>query len=168
MSTSSDGLRRRPPSRARTPWSRPQAGYEEAGFKAKPFPYAGGSLYDVWTDPDNKINKKLNLRGTAWCQDWPSAATFLPPLFQTGEVYNTGEFSEKAIDDEMAADPDAADRGAGRTPGVSSSKTLNQEYFPTSTPGTTTTCQVYGGAIGNYTYDTVQGYPNLRDVYVTQ
>ena len=105
-------------------------GYEEAGFKTKPFPYSGGSLYDVWTDPDNNIHKKLNLLGTAWCQDWPSAATFLPPLFQTVEFYNTGEFSEKTIDDMIAADPDAADRGAGGRLGRARQQILNQEYYP--------------------------------------
>ena len=142
-------------------------GYEEAGFKTKPFPYSGGSLYDVWTDPDNNIHKKLNLQGTAWCQDWPSAATFLPPLFQTDEFYNTGEFSEKTIDDMMAAVPDMP---IEEQPAAweEIDKTLNQEYYPNVNLGYYNNLQAYGGAIGNYTYDTVQGYPNLRDVYVTQ
>ncbi len=53
-------------------------GFEESGFLAKGYPYAEGSLYDVWTDPNNNINQKLNVLGTAWCQDWPSALTFIP------------------------------------------------------------------------------------------
>ena len=55
-------------------------GYEEAGFKVKKYPYTAGTLYDVWTDPDSALYKKINLLGTAWCQDWPSAATFLPVI----------------------------------------------------------------------------------------
>ena len=90
-------------------------GYEESGFKVEKYPYSGGSLYDVWTDPDNKLYKKINLLGTAWCQDWPSAATFLPPIVgDRCSAYNTGKFSMPEVDDEMERDPDPAGRGAGR------------------------------------------------------
>ena len=78
-----------------------QLGYEESGFKVTKYPYGGGSLYDVWTNPDNKLYKKINLLGTAWCQDWPSAATFLPPIVETGAAYNTGNFSVPEVDEEM-------------------------------------------------------------------
>ena len=48
---------------------------KESGFKATAYPYSAGSLYDVWTDPNNAIHKKINILGTAWCQDWKSVAT---------------------------------------------------------------------------------------------
>ena len=142
-------------------------GYEEAGFKTKPFPYSGGSTYDVWTDPENPIHKKLNMQGTAWCQDWPSAATFIPPLFKTGEQYNTGGFSEKAVDDKIKEIPTLPlDEQADAWGELD--KTINQEYYPDINVGNINNLQAYGESIGNYTYDTVQGYPNLRDVYVIQ
>ena len=75
-----------------------QRGYEEAGFKVEKYPYTAGSLYDVWTDPDNKLYKKINLLGTAWCQDWPSAATFMPVIVGSDPEpgpYNTGKFSDE-------------------------------------------------------------------------
>ena len=45
------------------------------------------------------------MQGTAWCQDWPSAATFLPVIIGTGSPYNTGGFTEPAVDDEIEAIP---------------------------------------------------------------
>ena len=115
-------------------------GYEEAGFKTKPFPYSGGSLYDVWTDPENNIHKKLNMQGTAWCQDWPSAATFIPPLFKTGELYNTGEFSEKAVDDKIDEIPTLPIEEQADAWGELD-KMINQEYYPDINVGYSTTCR---------------------------
>ena len=93
-------------------------GFEKAGFKAKPYPYGGGSLYDVWTDPDNALYKKINILGTAWCQDWPSAATFLPVIVGTGSPYNTGAFSEQSVDDEIERIQTEVRSRSSPTPGV--------------------------------------------------
>ena len=58
-------------------------GFEEGGFKVTGIPIpATTSLYNIWLDPDNKINKTLNLRGVNWCSDWPSGSTMIPPLLQ--------------------------------------------------------------------------------------
>ncbi len=76
------------------------AGFEEAGFKVKSIPIQE-SPYNVWLDPDSKINKKLNLRGVNWCSDWPSGLTFIPPLLGEGSVYNTAGFAEPEITDRM-------------------------------------------------------------------
>ena len=62
-----------------------ELGYKESGFAVKKYPYTAGSLYDVWTNPDSKLYKQTNVHGTAWCQDWPSPATFLPVIVGTGQ-----------------------------------------------------------------------------------
>ena len=75
-------------------------GFEAGGFKVKAIPVQE-SPYNIWLDPDNKVNKTLNLRGVNWCSDWPAGSTMLPPLLKTGAVYNTAQFSEPSVDDEM-------------------------------------------------------------------
>ncbi len=77
-----------------------EKGMEEAGFEVKGIPVQQDP-YEIWTDQENKLNKKLNVLGVNWCSDWPSGLTFLPPLLKTGATYNTGEFSEEEIDAEM-------------------------------------------------------------------
>ena len=79
-------------------------GWEEGGFKVTGIPIpATESEYNIWLDPDNKINKTLNMRGVSWCSDWPSGSTMIPPLLKTDAVYNTAKFSEPSIDEEMDA-----------------------------------------------------------------
>ena len=91
-------------------------GMEEAGFKVKGIPVQD-SPYNIWLNPDDKVNKTLNLRGVNWCSDWPSGLTMLPPLLKTGAAYNTAHFSEKSVDDEMAKITDHAAGRAGRRVG---------------------------------------------------
>ncbi|WP_121251012.1 ABC transporter substrate-binding protein [Nocardioides ferulae] len=142
-------------------------GLEEAGFKTKPYPYSAGSLYDVWTDPDNPIYKKINVAGVAWCSDWPSGATFIPALFQSDQLYNTGGFSEASIDERIKA---VTSMPLEDQPGEWNA--IDQEimtnYFPVVNTGYLNNLFAYGENIGNFTNDSAQGYPNLRDMYVVQ
>jgi ABC-type oligopeptide transport system substrate-binding subunit len=104
-------------------------GMEEAGFKVKGIPVQV-SPYDIWLDPDNKINKTLNLRGVNWCSDWPSGLTMVPPLTKTDAVYNTALFSEPAIDEEMSRP----------TPGAPWTRRSGPSSSRSSRPRSATTC----------------------------
>jgi len=143
-----------------------QLGYEKSGFKVKAYPYTAGSLYDVWTDPSNALYKKINLLGTAWCQDWPSPATFIPPILGSGAAYNTGQFSEKAVDDEIKRiktlpidqQPDAW--GALE-------QTAMTNYQPVINTGYYQNIFGIGTGIGGFNNDiTVGGAPDYRTIYV--
>lgn len=142
-------------------------GLEESGFKPKPYGYGGGSLYDVWADPDNDIHQKLNVQGVTWISDWASGSTFIPPLFQTGQMFNTGGFSEKSVDDQikeiakLPADEQADAWGA-------LDKEIMTKYFPVINVGYQNNLYTYGENIGNFRNDSAAGYPNLRDMYVVQ
>ncbi|HEY9563011.1 MAG TPA: ABC transporter substrate-binding protein [Nocardioides sp.] len=140
-------------------------GYEEAGFKTKAYPWTDGSLYDVWTDPNNDVNKKINIKGVAWCQDWPSPLTFIPALFQTGQLYNTGGFSEKSIDAEMKKIPSLPIEEQADAWGALDKK-INQEFYPAVNIGYLNNLFVYGEKMGNFQNDDAQGYPNLKDIYI--
>ena len=141
-------------------------GYEESGFKVEMYPYTGGSLYDVWTNPESKLYKQINLLGTAWCQDWPSAATFLPPIVETGAAYNTGAFSEEEVDarmDEirqMPVDEQAAAWGELENQ-------VMTDYQPVINTGYYQVIFGLGNNIGGFANDTsVGGAPDYRTLYV--
>ncbi|MEQ6901221.1 ABC transporter substrate-binding protein [Nocardioides sp. YIM 152588] len=143
-----------------------QRGYEEGGFSVKKYPYTAGSLYDVWTDPDNKLYKQINLLGTAWCQDWPSASTFLPPIVETGSAYNTGNFSEESVDSEidrirtLPVDEQADAWGELEV-------TLMTDYQPVIQSGYYQNIFGFGSSIGGFNNDTsVGGAPDYRSIYV--
>jgi len=143
-------------------------GYEAAGMKTQPYPYTAGSLYDVWTDPDNAIHKKLNILGTAWCQDWPSGATFMPVILGKGNPYNTGQFYEKDVADRIEAikvmpvDKQVAAWG-------DLDKYVMEKYQPVINRGYLQNIFAYGSKIGGFVNDTSKGgFPNFNDIFVKQ
>lgn len=146
--------------------------YKEAGFDPHPYPYSAGSLYDVWTDPSNAIHKKLNVEGVAWCQDWPSAATFLPVLFNSkngnGNGYNTGNFSEPSVDQQMDAIKEMPIDQQANAWGQLENDIMTK-YYPVINRGFYQYIYAYGKGLSYLYNDTsVGGAPNYRDVFVNQ
>ncbi len=143
-------------------------GFEESGFKVTGIPIpATESLYNIWLDPDNKINKTLNLRGVNWCSDWPSGSTMLPPLLKTGAVYNTAFFSEPSVDEEMA---DIATLPLDEQPDAwgALDEKIGTEYFPTIPTAFRNDLFAFGERIGNPKGNGSIGAPYYQDLYVIQ
>jgi peptide/nickel transport system substrate-binding protein len=143
-----------------------EKGFEAGGFDVKGIPVQDDP-YNVITDPDNKVNKSLNLRPVTWCSDWPSGSTMIPALARTGAVYNVAQFSEQAVDDEidriatlpLEEQPDAW--GA-------LDEMIMTEYFPIIPTAFRNELFVFGSKIGNPTGDGAMGAPNYKDLYVMQ
>lgn len=143
-----------------------QRGFEEAGFSVKKYPYTAGSLYDVWTNPDSKLYQKINLLGTAWCQDWPSAATFLPPIVESGAAYNTGNFSEESVDNRMDEIRDMPLEDQAKAWGELEN-TLMTDYQPVINTGYYQNIFGIGTGVGGFNNDTsVGGAPDYRSIYL--
>lgn len=145
-----------------------EKGLKDAGFNVKGIPVPiETSLYTIWTDPDNKINKQLNLRGVNWCSDWPSGSTMIPALLRTGATYNTAFFSEPSIDEEMnnigtmELDQQADAWGA-------LDEKISKEYYPIIPTAFRNDLFAFGSKIGNPTGDGALGAPNYKDLYVMQ
>ncbi len=138
--------------------------YQAAGFKTNPIGVTG-SPYDTWTNPDDKINKSLNIRGVAWCSDWPSGLTFIPPLFQSNQLYNTGYFSEKSVDDRINQIP-TMPLGQQAAAWGDLDKMIETKYYPAVNTGYLNVLMTYGSKIGNFQNDPNYGAPNYRDIYV--
>ncbi len=141
-------------------------GFEAAGFKVKATPVSD-SPYNTWLDPDNKINKSLNLRGVNWCADWPSGLTFITALLKSKAVYNTSLFSEPAIDEKMneiltmPLEEQADAWGA-------LDEEIQTDYFPMIPTAFRNDLFVFGEKIGNPTGDGSMGAPNYKDLFVMQ
>jgi peptide/nickel transport system substrate-binding protein len=140
------------------------AGLKASGFVPNPLGVSG-SPYDTWLNPTDKVNKSLNLRGVAWCSDWPSGLTFIPPLFQTGQLYNTGHFSEAAIDSKIKSIPSMP---AAQQPAAWAAldKEVETKYYPAINLGYINNLFTYGSKIGNFNNDSAIGAPDYRDIYV--
>lgn len=142
------------------------AGMKEAGITVKGIGVQV-SPYDIWLDPDNKINKTLNMRGVNWCSDWPSGLTMLPPLLRGGATYNTAGFDEKAVNDRMDEIPTLPLEEQPAAWGDLDEE-IATEYFPIIPTAFRNDLFVFGSKIGNPTGDGTMGAPNYKDLYVMQ
>ena len=143
-----------------------EKGFAAGGFKVKSIPVQE-SPYNTWLDPDNKVNKTLNLRGVNWCSDWPSGSTMIPALARTGAVYNTAQFSEKSVDDEIDRIATLPLEDQADAWGALDEKVMT-EYFPIIPTAFRNDLFVFGSKIGNPTGDGALGAPNYKDLYVMQ
>jgi len=145
-----------------------EKGLTDAGFKVKGIPIPiETSLYTIWTDPDNRINKTLNLRGVNWCSDWPSGLTMIPALLRTGATYNTAQFSEEAIDAEFDAIPLLPLEEQADAWGAVDEK-IATEYYPIIPTAFRNDLFTFGAKIGNPTGDGSIGAPNYKDLFVSE
>ena len=142
------------------------AGLEEAGFKVTAIPVQD-SPYNTWTDPDDRLNKSLNVRGINWCSDWPSGLTMVPPLTKTGATYNTGGFSEPEMDQRMEnvvnlpLEEQAEEWGA-------IDEEIQTKYFPIIPTAFRNDLFMFGEKIGNPAGDGAKGAPYYKGLYVTE
>jgi len=141
-------------------------GFEASGFKFKAIPVQE-SPYNIWLDPDNKVNKTLNLRGVNWCSDWPAGSTMLPPLLKGGAVYNTAQFDEASVNDEMANIATLPLEDQADAWGALDEKIMT-DYFPIIPTAFRNDLFVFGTKVGNPTGDGSIGAPNYKDLFVMQ
>ena len=141
-------------------------GFEESGFSVKAIPVQE-SPYNIWLDPDNKVNKTLNLRGVNWCSDWPAGSTMLPPLLKGGAVYNTAFFDEPSVNDEMDRINTLPLEEQADAWGALDEKIMT-EYFPIIPTAFRNDLFVFGSKIGNPSGDGALGAPNYKDLFVMQ
>ena len=145
-----------------------EKGLTDSGFKVTSYPVPiETSLYTIWTDPDNKINKKLNLRQVNWCSDWPSGSTMIPALLRTGATYNTAFFSEDSVDakmDEIGTMPLEEQPDAWGA----LDEQIATDYYPIIPTAFRNDLFAFGEKVGNPTGDGALGAPNYKDLYVAQ
>lgn len=138
--------------------------YEEAGFTVKSTPVQE-SPYSTYLNPDDKLNKSLNVRAVAWCSDWPSGSTFIPALFRGGATYNVGEFAEDVIDERIAGvaelpiEDQAAEWGA-------IDEQIQTEFFPAVPTAYYNQLFAFGSKVGNPSGDEALGAPNYKNLFV--
>jgi peptide/nickel transport system substrate-binding protein len=141
-------------------------GYEAAGFTVEMIPYQEDA-YALFDDPDNPINKKLNLRSTNWCSDWPAGSTMIPPLVGTDQAYNTSFFSEPEIDERIEEIPTLPIEDQPAAWGDLDEQ-LGTEYLPNIVTAYRNDLFGAGTDIGGFTGDAAMSAINYKDLFVKQ
>ncbi|MBS2937684.1 hypothetical protein KDN32_08010 [Nocardioides sp. J2M5] len=139
-------------------------GLEAGGFSVKAIPVQE-SPYDTWLNPDDELDRRLNVRAANVCPGWPGGSALLPTLLRTGATFNTARFSEPSVDDEMdriATLPidEQADAWADLE------REVMERWFPVVPVADINRLFAFGTGVGNPSGDSSMGTPNYKDLYV--
>jgi peptide/nickel transport system substrate-binding protein len=141
-------------------------GLEEGGFEVTAIPVQE-SPYNIWLDPDDELNQRLDVRGVNLCPAWPAGAALLPPLLQAGAVFNTAGFDEPEVDEEMDRIATLPVDERSDAWGALDERIMT-DYFPIIPTAYVNHLFVFGADIGNPSGDGSMGTPNYKDLYVVQ
>lgn len=143
------------------------ASLEKAGFKASPVPSTIAELSTLRADPDADIN----VRPAGWIADWPSGASWFPPLMQStnlkaeGLGSNYAVFNEPSVDEEiqrilnLPVEEQADAWGA-------LDESLMTDYLPVIVTGYGGVAQQHGSKIGGHFIDNTIGMPTWKNIHV--
>ncbi|GAA5153181.1 ABC transporter substrate-binding protein [Nocardioides marinquilinus] len=145
------------------------ASLEKAGFKASPVPSTVADVSTVRADPDADIN----VRPAGWIADWPSGATWFPPLLQStnlkaeGVGSNYSVFSEQAVDDKIQEILESPIEEQPDAWGALDEEVMTT-YFPLFVTRYGGVAQAHGSKIEGHSIDNTIGMPTWKDIHVVQ
>ena len=142
---------------------------EEAGFKATPVATTEAKFVEDRDDPKSDIN----LRTYGWCSDWPSGATWMPPIFQSTDIDEVGfgtnlaGFNEPEVDQKINA---VFDLPAEEQPAAwqELEQEIMTEYLPVIPQYYTGVAQAHGSKINGHFNDNTLGMPTFKKIWVSQ
>ncbi|WP_232676016.1 ABC transporter substrate-binding protein [Nocardioides sp. R-C-SC26] len=141
----------------------------EAGFKVTYVPTTIANFVADRDDPKGDIN----VRSYGWCSDWPSGATWIPPIFQSTDIdevgFGTNEaaFNVPEIDEEidattlMSVDEQPAAWNALE-------QKIMTDYMPVVPRFYGGVAQVHGSQVEGMAIDNTLGTPTFRDMWINQ
>jgi peptide/nickel transport system substrate-binding protein len=142
-------------------------GLEAAGFKASP---VATTLANNVADRDD-VNGDINMRSYGWCSDWPSGATWVPPIFQSTDLDEVGFGTNEAAfnNPDIDAKIDAVFEMAAEDQ-PKAWNDLEQEIMTTYLPVVPRyyggVVQMHGSGVEGMAIDNTLGMPSFRDLWV--
>ena len=137
---------------------------EEAGFKASPVAAADAVEY---AELRSDFTNDLTLRTGGWCSDWPSGASWIPPLFTKGSGVNYGQFVEPAVEKEIKR---IQLLPLEEQPAAWSAldKEISEKYYPAVNTGYGGVAMLHGSKVMNMENNNVFGMPTFKDIWLQQ
>ena len=143
---------------------------EEAGFKATPVATTEANFSaEIYDNPDSPVNVRS---GTGWCQDWPSGATWIPPVFGSVDIKKIGNFgsnyeafSEPSVDKRMQEIQQLPlDQQADAWGDLD--KEIMTKYLPIIPQYYSGTAEAHGSKIHGHYIDNTLGMPTFRNIWI--
>lgn len=142
---------------------------EAAGFKATPVPT---TVANYSADRDNP-DAPVNIRSYGWCSDWPSGATWIPPIFQSTDIKEVGLGTNEAAFNEPEIDKKINDVFGMPTedqPGAWNSleQEIMEKYLPVVPRYYGGVVLGHGSKVNGMNIDNTLGMPTFKDLWIAQ
>jgi len=142
----------------------------EAGFKfTKVATTEANFSAEIYDNPNSPVNVRS---GTGWCQDWPSGATWIPPVFGTVDIKKIGNFgtnyeafSEPYVDNQIKAIQSMPLSQQADAWGALDKKIMTT-WLPIIPQYYSGTAQAHGSKIHGDNIDSNLGEPTYKDIWV--
>lgn len=147
-----------------------EQGLEKAGFDVERIPTTSEQIREDIEDP----NAPVNMRGTGWCSDFPSGASWFPPVFDgsiptpqsTGTNYAMIDEPEiNKENDRILALEDPAEAAKAW---AALDKMMQEKYYPVVLRYYDGVAWPHGSKIGNMQDDNTKGMPDFPNIYVME
>lgn len=143
--------------------------FEAAGFKVKPIASTVNDYVADRDDPDGPIN----IRSYGWCSDWPSGATWIPPIFQSTDIDKVGFGTNEAafnVPEVDQAIEDVFTLPTEEQPAAWNAldEQVMTEYLPVIPRYYTGVIQAHGSKVMNMENDNTLGMPTFKQIWVSQ
>jgi peptide/nickel transport system substrate-binding protein len=143
--------------------------FEAAGFKVKP---VASTVNDYVADRDDPKGD-INIRSYGWCSDWPSGATWIPPIFQSTDIEKVGfgtneaAFNNPEIDDEING---VFELPADEQPAAWNAldEKVMTDYLPVIPRYYTGVIAAHGSKVVGFENDNTLGMPTFKQIWLQQ
>jgi len=144
-----------------------EQGLEEAGFEVERIPTTSEKVREQFDNPDAPIN----MRGSGWCSDWPSGASWFPAIMDGGlinsdSVPNMSFLDEPEVNEEIdrvlgIEEPEEAAAAWGAL-----DQLIVEEYYPAVIRYYDGVAMIHGSRVGNMVNDASKGQPDYTKMFV--
>ncbi|GAA3642242.1 ABC transporter substrate-binding protein [Streptomyces chitinivorans] len=124
----------------------------------------------TWYEQVGKVKNGLDIYMTGWGQDWPSASTVIPPVYDGDQIAdgasNYSHINDKHVNSEIDRISKIQDPEEATKEWVELHKYIVEEVNPAAPLYYTKQLQIYGSNVGGARYSTVKSYIDLTQLYL--
>jgi peptide/nickel transport system substrate-binding protein len=144
-----------------------EQGLEEAGFKVTRVPTTSEQIRAQFDNPEAPIN----MRGSGWCSDWPSGASWFPAVFagnliNPDSVPNMSFLDEPEVNEEIDRILSIEDPAEAAEAWGALDQLVMEKYYPVVVRYVGGVAMPHGSRVGNMVNDATRGAPDFPNLFV--
>ncbi|GGQ51865.1 ABC transporter substrate-binding protein [Streptomyces flaveolus] len=124
----------------------------------------------TWYEQVGKVNNGLDLYMTGWGQDWPSASTVFPPVYDGTQIQdgasNYSHINDKHVNSEIARIQKITDTAEATKAWGELSTYITEKINPAAPIYYTKVFQIFGSNIGGIRYSSDSSYVDVTRIFL--